>query len=90
MRTNGGHEIDSFDALKPHYLILRGSEGCDPAASVDRPTMLRHTFPVLLDGRMAPEEAGLWESSRSPLIFRYPRRRALAELLSAFTSSSQA
>ncbi|WP_352779822.1 acyl-homoserine-lactone synthase [Mesorhizobium sp. M0913] len=28
VRVNSGHEIDSCGALKPHYLLLRGFEGC--------------------------------------------------------------
>lgn len=27
VRTNGSHETDSFDALGPHYLVLRGAGG---------------------------------------------------------------
>ncbi|NGO52984.1 acyl-homoserine-lactone synthase [Allomesorhizobium camelthorni] len=71
VRTNGGCEIDSFDALKPHYLILRGSDGrvdgCLRLLSSTGPTMLRDTFPVLLEGKTAPAEPGVWESSRFAL-----------------------
>lgn len=68
---NGGHEIDSFDALKPHYLLLRGFdgsvEGCVRLLPSTGPTMLRDTFPVLLEGKTAPEDPSIWESSRFAL-----------------------
>ncbi|NGO54514.1 acyl-homoserine-lactone synthase [Allomesorhizobium camelthorni] len=71
VRTNGGYEIDSFDVLKPHYLILRGCDGrvdgCVRLLPSNGPTMLRDTFPVLLDGKTAPEEPSVWESSRFAL-----------------------
>ncbi|OBP78399.1 acyl-homoserine-lactone synthase [Mesorhizobium loti] len=65
VRTTGGFEIDSFDPLKPHYLVLRDSVGggvrlLPPTG----PTMLRDAFSRLLEGRTAPEEPSVWESSR--------------------------
>lgn len=60
VRTDGRYEVDSFDALKPHYLILRGSDGpvdgCVRLLPSNGPTMLRDTFPELLEGETAPEE----------------------------------
>lgn len=71
VRTDGGYEVDSFDALKPHYLILRGHDGrvdgCVRLLPSSGPTMLRDTFPVLLVGKTAPDEPNVWESSRFAL-----------------------
>jgi acyl homoserine lactone synthase len=71
VRTDGGHETDPFDALTPHYLVLRGSagsvDGCVRMLPTTGPTMLRETFPVLLEGRPAPEHPHVWESSRFAL-----------------------
>jgi N-acyl-L-homoserine lactone synthetase len=71
VRTAGGYEIDSFDALKPHYLILRSADGrvdgCVRFLPSTGPTMLRDTFPMLLEGRAAAEDADVWESSRFAL-----------------------
>ncbi|PBB14297.1 conjugal transfer protein TraI [Mesorhizobium loti] len=46
--TTGGFEIDSFEAVKPHYLVLRGfagpvGGGVRPLSST-RPTMLQTSF----------------------------------------------
>ena len=71
VRTNGSYETDSFDALGPHYLVLRGAggkiDGCVRMLPTAGPTMLRDTFPVLLEGRPAPEASDVWESSRFAL-----------------------
>ncbi|WP_201415343.1 acyl-homoserine-lactone synthase [Mesorhizobium sp. J8] len=69
VRTTGGYETDRFDALKPHYLVLRGDgiDGCVRLLPTTGPTMLRDTFPVLLDGEAAPEDPRIWESSRFAL-----------------------
>lgn len=71
VRTTGGFEIDSFDSLKPHYLVLRDAGGrvgggvrLLPSTG---PTMLRDVFSRLLEGRTAPEEPSVWESSRFAL-----------------------
>ncbi|RWQ32702.1 MAG: conjugal transfer protein TraI [Mesorhizobium sp.] len=93
VRTDGRYEVYSFDALKPHYLILRGSDwpvvGCVRLLPSNGPTMLRDTFPVLLEGETAPEEPSVWKTAVSLLIFRRLPRRALAELPSALTSFSR-
>lgn len=69
--TSGGFEIDTFDSLKPHYLLLRGEEervdGCVRLLPTTGPTMLRDTFPALLDGLSAPQTPHVWESSRFAL-----------------------
>jgi acyl homoserine lactone synthase len=63
-----GMEVDHFDALKPHYLLQRSTEdciqGCVRLLPTAGPTMLRDVFPELLDGRPAPEDPCIWESSR--------------------------
>lgn len=71
VRTTGGFEIDSFDSLKPHYLVLRDAGGrvgggvrLLPSTG---PTMLRDVFSRLLEGRTAPEQPSVWESSRFAL-----------------------
>ncbi|CAN7253513.1 acyl-homoserine-lactone synthase [Mesorhizobium caraganae] len=71
VRTTGGFEIDSFDSLKPHYLVLRDAGGrvgggvrLLPSTG---PTMLRDVFSRLLEGRTASEEPSIWESSRFAL-----------------------
>ncbi|MER9883764.1 acyl-homoserine-lactone synthase [Mesorhizobium sp. M0118] len=71
VRGNGGYEIDSFDALRPQYLLLRGFDGsvdgCVRLLPSTGPTMLRDTFPVLLEGKTAPGHPSIWESSRFAL-----------------------
>jgi acyl homoserine lactone synthase len=64
-------EIDEFDALRPAYLIQRASDGpvrgCVRLLPSTGPTMLRETFPMLLDGVPAPASPAIWESSRFAL-----------------------
>jgi N-acyl-L-homoserine lactone synthetase len=71
VETAGDMEVDSFDALQPSYLLLKGSgdsvTGCVRLLPSTGPTMLRDTFPVLLDGATAPSTADIWESSRFAL-----------------------
>jgi acyl homoserine lactone synthase len=66
-----GMEVDSFDALRPTYLLLRGPtgsvSGCVRLLPSVGPNMLRDTFPILLDGQMAPSAPDVWESSRFAL-----------------------
>src|ERR1700710_1545059 len=51
---SGDMEIDEFDALRPAYLIQRGKDnrvqGWVRLLPSTGPTMLRDTFPVLLNG----------------------------------------
>ncbi|WP_095090261.1 acyl-homoserine-lactone synthase [Mesorhizobium sophorae] len=69
--TNGRYEIDCFDSLKPNYLLLRGFggavEGCARLLPSTGPTMLGNTFAELLEGKAAPSEPDIWESSRFAL-----------------------
>lgn len=71
VRGNGSYEVDSFDSLRPHYLLLRGFEGrvegCVRLLPSTGATMLRDTFPMLLGGKTAPEHPNIWESSRFAL-----------------------
>ncbi|MGY8706068.1 acyl-homoserine-lactone synthase [Bradyrhizobium sp. 18BD] len=68
VQTSGDMEIDDFDALHPDYLIQVGEDG-QVQGSVRLlptlgPTMLRDTFPALLEGEPAPATPLVWESSR--------------------------
>lgn len=69
--TENDLESDSFDALRPHYLLLRGDlgtvDGCVRLLPSTGPTMLRDIFPSLLDGSEAPSQSDIWESSRFAL-----------------------
>jgi len=71
VEVSGGMEIDDFDALHPTYLLQRGSDarvqGCVRLLPSTGPTMLRDTFPVLLDGHPVLMNPDIWESSRFAL-----------------------
>lgn len=71
VEVSAGMEIDEFDALHPAYLLQRGADGqlqgCVRMLPSTGPTMLRDTFPVLLDGQPAPASPTVWESSRFAL-----------------------
>jgi acyl homoserine lactone synthase len=63
-----GMEIDGYDALDPHYMMIResssGLRGCWRALPTVGPYMLKDTFPELLYGQPAPEDPKIWELSR--------------------------
>lgn len=68
VQTSGDMEIDDFDALHPTYLTqvsdsgqVQGSVRLLPTLG---PTMLRDTFPALLERQPAPSTPLVWESSR--------------------------
>ena len=71
VQFSGDMEIDEFDALHPAYLIQRARDnrvqGCVRLLPSTSPTMLRDTFPLLLDGAPAPASPAIWESSRFAL-----------------------
>ncbi|WP_354115922.1 acyl-homoserine-lactone synthase [Bradyrhizobium sp. LA7.1] len=71
VQFSGDMEIDEFDALHPAYLIQRARDsrvqGCVRLLPSIGPTMVRDTFPVLLDGACAPASPTIWESSRFAL-----------------------
>ncbi|WP_338311479.1 acyl-homoserine-lactone synthase [Bradyrhizobium sp. TM239] len=64
----GDLEVDHFDALHPDYLIQVGENGQVQGAVRLLPTlgstMLRDTFPALLESQPAPSSPLIWESSR--------------------------
>src|SRR4030088_789278 len=71
VQVSGDMEIDEFDAFQPYYLLQRAGDGriqgCVRLLPSTGPTMLRDTFPVLLDGASAPSSSAIWESSRFAL-----------------------
>jgi len=71
VQTAGDMEVDEFDALHPVYLIQRSSDyrvqGCVRLLPSTGPTMLRETFPVLLEGGSVQADPAIWESSRFAL-----------------------
>lgn len=68
VQTSGDMEVDEYDALHPIYLTqlsdngeVQGSVRLLPTLG---PTMLRDTFPALLEDQPAPSTPFVWESSR--------------------------
>ncbi|MGO4381467.1 acyl-homoserine-lactone synthase [Pseudoduganella sp. RAF53_2] len=63
-----GMEIDGYDALEPHYMVIRNQEqrvcGTWRIMPTEGPYMLKDTFPELLHGAPAPEAHDVWELSR--------------------------
>lgn len=66
--VSGGMEFDEFDALHPAYILQLSHDGrlqgCVRLLPSVGPTMVRDTFPALLDGGPAPSGPNVWESSR--------------------------
>lgn len=64
----GGMEIDGYDALEPHYMVIRSEDrrirGCWRMLPTLGPYMLKDTFPELVQGAPLPEEETVWELSR--------------------------
>ncbi|MER9108045.1 GNAT family N-acetyltransferase [Mesorhizobium sp. M0848] len=83
--VSGGYEIDPFDALRPHYLLLRAPtgriDGCVRLLPTTGPTMLRDSFSALLGDRSAPEDPRVWESSRFALDLPAAAPKQAASLL---------
>jgi acyl homoserine lactone synthase len=71
VETAGDMEVDEYDALRPHYLLLWGARdrllGCVRFLPADGPTMLRDSFPALLPSEGFTADATVWESSRFAL-----------------------
>lgn len=71
VRVSGDMEVDEFDVLRPVHLLHRSADGriqgCVRLLPSIGPTMLRDTFPILLDGQPAPRSNHVWESSRFAL-----------------------
>ncbi len=58
VQVSGDMEVDEFDACRPVYLLQKDDDnriqGCVRLLPTTGPTMLRDTFPALLDGQAAP------------------------------------
>ena len=87
VQVSGDMEIDEFDALQPIHLLQRAAEGriqgCVRLLPSIGPTMLRDTFPILLDGAAAPTSSTIWESSRFALDIHADAPKAAHGLASA-------
>ena len=68
-----GMEIDGYDALEPHYMMMREPDsgvlrgilrGCWRLLPTVGPYMLKDSFPQLLHGQPAPCDEHIWELSR--------------------------
>ena len=66
--SDNGMEYDEFDRANPVYVLVRGDEdevlGCWRLLPTIGPNMLKDTFPQLLHGQPAPQQADVWELSR--------------------------
>ncbi|MFT4069277.1 acyl-homoserine-lactone synthase [Paraburkholderia sp.] len=66
--TIAGMEIDGYDALGPHYMLIQDESqrlrGCWRLMPTEGPNMLKDTFPQLLHGAAAPVGRHIWELSR--------------------------
>lgn len=85
--TAAGMEADSFDVLRPTYLLLYAMgavSGCVRLLPSLGPTMLRDTFPTLLDGGRAPCAPDIWESSRFALEQAHIEQGAMAVARSTY------
>lgn len=80
-------EVDEFDVLRPVHLLHRSTDGrlqgCVRLLPSIGPTMLRGTFPVLLDGQPAPRSESVWESSRFALDIAPEAPKATSGIASA-------
>jgi acyl homoserine lactone synthase len=63
-----GMEVDGYDALGPHYMLIQDAgmkvRGCWRLMPTEGPNMLKDTFPQLLHGKAAPVGRHIWELSR--------------------------
>ncbi|HBF51976.1 MAG TPA: acyl-homoserine-lactone synthase [Massilia sp.] len=64
-----GMEIDGYDALEPHYMMMREPgggvlRGCWRILPTEGPYMLKDSFAQLLHGQPAPCDEHIWELSR--------------------------
>lgn len=66
--TIAGMEVDGYDALGPHYMLIQEPagrvRGCWRMMPTEGPNMLRDTFAQLLQGQSAPAGHHIWELSR--------------------------
>jgi N-acyl-L-homoserine lactone synthetase len=88
VETTGNMEVDSFDALRPNYLLLRDGKGaaigCVRLLPTTGPYMPRDTFPALLGELAAPASNSVWESSRFALDVA-PELSAASKSISSYT-----
>ena len=78
-----GREIDGYDALDPHYLMMvDGVEivGCARLLPMDGRNMLDEVFRPLLRGERAPASHEVWELSRFAMRSLRPRYGRTATL----------
>lgn len=80
-----GMEIDGYDALDPHYMVIRGGHGgsicgCWRMLPTKGPYMLKDTFPQLLHGYPVPESEDVWELSRFAIETEGPQGFGFAGL----------
>ncbi len=65
---DNGMEHDEFDRANPVYVLAKGDEdevlGCWRLLPTMGSYMLKDTFPQLLHGQSAPQQADVWELSR--------------------------
>lgn len=87
VQISGDMEVDEFDVLRPAHLLQRSIDGriqgCVRLLPSTGPTMLRDTFPILLDGQPAPRSDQVWESSRFALDVSPDAPKALGGLATA-------
>ncbi|MET4222268.1 N-acyl-L-homoserine lactone synthetase [Bradyrhizobium sp. LB14.3] len=87
VQVSGDMEVDEFDVLRPVHLLYHSNDGriqgCVRLLPSTGPTMLRDTFPVLLDGQPAPRSGQVWESSRFALDVALDAPKASGGLASA-------
>src|SRR6266542_4457256 len=92
VQASGDMEVDEFDACQPVYLLQRNDDGrvqgCVRLLPTTGPTMLRDTFPALLDGQAAPASQVIWEAAASVSISAPERRRRRAVSHERPTNSS--
>jgi acyl homoserine lactone synthase len=79
-----GMEIDGYDALSPHYMLVRDELrtviGCWRLIPTTGPYMLRDTFAQLLHGQEPPASPDVWELSRFAMMSPQGTSFGFAEL----------
>lgn len=67
-----GEERDDYDEINPVYIVAKNRcgeiEGCVRLLPTTGSYMLRDTFPQLLCGHPAPQNAAVWELSRLAVV----------------------
>lgn len=68
VQIRNGMEIDLYDAIDPHYMVIQKpngeTKGCLRLLPTEGSYMLKDSFPELLHGHAAPKDARIWELSR--------------------------